>query len=107
MKKLMVLAFAGLVLASGCTQGRVRFLHLDFRKPEQIRAGVAEAEAPFKDWKVCSTNAPAAAPAPVAQAQGLPLEWYTALFDMIAKLEADLCLFEMEWKDEGVEKAKK
>ena len=97
MKRLMMLAPLALLLACGCaTQGRIRLLNLDFRKPDQITAGKTEAEAPFKDWGACSTNAPAVAPA-MAKTEALPLDWYTALFDMIAKIEARVCLFELEW----------
>lgn len=95
MKKLMMLSLVGIALiGSGCAQGRLRILNLDFRKPEQIQAGVAEAEAPFKDWSAADCQE---TPQPVLTAKAFPLEWYTALFDMIAKLEARLCLFELEW----------
>ena len=103
MKKLMMLALcASMLVCGGCAQGRIRILNLDFRKPDQISAGVAEAEAPFKDWSAADCQEPAQAPQ--ASTKALPLEWYTALFDMIAKLEARLCLFELEWKCSDVEK---
>lgn len=100
MKRLTIMAPLALVLVCGCaTQGRIRILNLDFRKPEQIKNGIEEAQAPFKDWSACSTNAPAAPAA--TQTEALAANWYTALMDMIAKLEARLCLLEIEWTGYG------
>lgn len=90
MKKLLV----GLMLCAGCaTQGRLGIVDIDFRKPAQIEAGAREAEAPYRD---CDKDA---CVEPEVAAQGLPLEWYTALFDMVTKLECRITLFKLEWKD--------
>lgn len=100
MKKVMVGMVAALVLAAGCaTQGRIKILSLDFRKnPAQIEAARAEAEAPFKNWDTCTTNAPAVTE-PKAKTEAVPVGVWTALFEMFTKLEANWCLVVIEWRD--------
>ena len=92
MKKLIVLA-AVVTLASGCAStspGRWTFAEWDSRSPEQITAMVPADTAVFE-------NPGEAKAEEKADAKAMPLEWWSALFDMISGIRVRIRLGTCEW----------
>lgn len=92
MKKLMTLA-AILTLASGCAStspGRMTIAEWDSRSPEQITAMVPADTAVFE-------NPGAAKEETTKEAKAMPLEWWSALFDMISGIRVRIRIGTLEW----------
>lgn len=84
-----------MLLLSGCTtQGRFSAVDIDFRKPNQITAGLKEAQAPFEDW----TKAQTAKAETVTAATAVPT-WWELILDMIKDLECRITIVKVEWRD--------
>jgi hypothetical protein len=89
-----------MLLLSGCaTQGRFTAIDIDFRKPDQITAGVKEMEAPFKDWTKADT-----AKAETVTTSAITPTWWEMLLDMIKDLECRVTIVKVEWRDTSVSK---
>ena len=92
MKKIL-LTVAVLTLASGCAStspGRWTFAEWDSRSPEQITAMVPADTAVFE-------NPGTAKEAEKDAAKAMPLEWWSALFDMISGIRVRIRLGTCEW----------
>ena len=87
----VVVVVLALGVCGGCASPgaplRFAVLDLDFRTPDQIRAGQVADCAPFQE--------PAAAAA-VNTEKALPLTWWQALFAMVSDLEARLRVVAIE-----------
>ena len=92
MKKLIVLA-AVVTLASGCAStspGRFTTVEWDSRSPEQISAMVPADTVVYE-------NPGAAKVDEKADAKAMPLEWWSALFDMISGIRVRIRIGTCEW----------
>ena len=88
MKKLLILT-AVLTLASGCAStspGRMTIAEWDSRSPEQITAMVPADTAVFEN--------PGAAK---SEEKAMPLEWWSALFDMVSGIRVRIRIGTLEW----------
>jgi hypothetical protein len=84
-----------MLLLSGCaTQGRFTAVDVDFRKPEQITAGLKEAQAPYQDWTKADT-----AKAESVTASAVVPTWWELVLDMIKDLECRITIVKVEWRD--------
>lgn len=90
MKKLLLIP-AFTLLLSGCAStspGRIALAEWDSRSPEQITAMVPSDTALFEN--------PGAAKE-VKDEKAMPLEWWSALFDMVSGIRVRLRIGVCEW----------